>query len=231
MIKDTYQEREEATREAAARAALVDAVADIIRRVQGWLEVRREIQAGEGERVHAARLPRPRAEGERGAAARAPETAFARDRIARGRLQYNQENVPMRLILALGVVTMAACSSTSEPPKPTLTYPATTMGSVVDDTTAPRSPTRIAGWRVSTAPKSRLGRGAERGHRSLPRRPPCREALNERLTAALELPARRAAALEGGQSSMRRTGACSDRRRSADATAIALRRRSCSTRT
>ena len=39
----------------------------------------------------------------------------------------------MRLMLALGVVTMAACSSTSEPPKPALTYPATTMGSVVDD--------------------------------------------------------------------------------------------------
>ena len=39
----------------------------------------------------------------------------------------------MRLMLAFGVVTMAACSSTSDLPKPALTYPATTMGSVVDD--------------------------------------------------------------------------------------------------
>jgi prolyl oligopeptidase len=39
----------------------------------------------------------------------------------------------MRLPIALCVITMAACSSPSEAPKPALTYPTTTQGSVVED--------------------------------------------------------------------------------------------------
>jgi prolyl oligopeptidase len=39
----------------------------------------------------------------------------------------------MRLTLACCVLMMAACSTPSDPPKPALTYPTTTMGTVVDD--------------------------------------------------------------------------------------------------
>ena len=39
----------------------------------------------------------------------------------------------MRLTISCCVLFMAACSSPSDPPKPALTYPATTMGSVVED--------------------------------------------------------------------------------------------------
>ena len=57
----------------------------------------------------------------------------------------------MRLMLACCVLFMAACSSPSEPPKPALTYPATTMGNVVDDYDGTKVADPIAGWKTSTA--------------------------------------------------------------------------------
>ena len=39
----------------------------------------------------------------------------------------------MRLTISCCVLFMAACSSPSDPPKPALTYPATTMGTVAED--------------------------------------------------------------------------------------------------
>ena len=104
----------------------------------------------------------------------------------------------MRLMLALGVMTMAACSSTSEPPKPALTYPATTMGNVVDDLggTKVADPYR---WMESLdSPEVKTWITAQNAVtdpylNALPHR----KALNERLTAAVELPARRAAVARG----------------------------------
>ena len=116
--------------------------------------------------------------------------------------EFNQirENVPMRLMLALGVVTMAACSSTSEPPKPALTYPATTMGSVVDDFggTKVADPYR---WMESLdSPEVKAWITAQNAVtdpylNALPHR----KALNERLTALWNYPRVGLPSLEGGQ--------------------------------
>jgi len=106
----------------------------------------------------------------------------------------------MRLMLALGVVTMAACSSTSEPPKPALTYPATTMGSVVDDFGG----TRVADpyrWMESLdSPEVKAWIAAQNAVTdpyldALPHR----KALNERLTALWNYPRVGLPSLEGGQ--------------------------------
>ena len=106
----------------------------------------------------------------------------------------------MRLILALGVVTMAACTSTSEPPKPALTYPATTMGSVVDDFggTKVADPYR---WMESLdSPEVKAWITAQNAVtdpylNALPHR----KALNERLTALWNYPRVGLPSLEGGQ--------------------------------
>jgi prolyl oligopeptidase len=106
----------------------------------------------------------------------------------------------MRLMLALGVVTMAACSSTSEPPKPALTYPATTMGSVVDDFggTKVADPYR---WMESLdSPEVKAWIAAQNAVTdpyldALPHR----KALNERLTALWNYPRVGLPSLEGGQ--------------------------------
>ena len=106
----------------------------------------------------------------------------------------------MRLMLALGVVTMAACSSTSEPPKPALTYPATTMGSVVDDFggTKVADPYR---WMESLdSPEVKAWIAAQNAVtdpylNALPHR----KALNERLTALWNYPRVGLPSLEGGQ--------------------------------
>ncbi len=106
----------------------------------------------------------------------------------------------MRLMLALGVVTMAACSSTSEPPKPALTYPATTMGSVVDDLggTKVADPYR---WMESLdSPEVKAWITAQNAVtdpylNTLPHR----KALNERLTALWNYPRVGLPSLEGGQ--------------------------------
>ena len=106
----------------------------------------------------------------------------------------------MRLMLALGVVTMAACSSTSEPPKPVLTYPATTMGSVVDDFggTKVADPYR---WMESLdSPEVKAWITAQNAVTdpyldALPHR----KALNERLTALWNYPRVGLPSLEGGQ--------------------------------
>ena len=106
----------------------------------------------------------------------------------------------MRLMLALGVVTMAACSSTSEPPKPALTYPATTMGSVVDDLggTKVADPYR---WMESLdSPEVKAWITAQNAVtdpylNALPHR----KALNERLTALWNYPRVGLPSLEGGQ--------------------------------
>ncbi len=106
----------------------------------------------------------------------------------------------MRLMLALGVVTMAACSSTSEPPKPALTYPATTMGNVVDDLggTKVADPYR---WMESLdSPEVKTWITAQNAVTdpylsALPHR----KALNERLTALWNYPRVSLPSLEGGQ--------------------------------
>ena len=106
----------------------------------------------------------------------------------------------MRLMLALGVVTMAACSSTSEPPKPALTYPATTMGNVVDDFggTKVADPYR---WMESLdSPEVTAWITAQNAVTdpyldALPHR----KALNERLTALWNYPRVGLPSLEGGQ--------------------------------
>jgi prolyl oligopeptidase len=103
-------------------------------------------------------------------------------------------------MLAIGVVTMAACTSTSEPPKPALTYPATTMGSVVDDFGG----TRVADpyrWMESLdSPEVKAWIAAQNAVTdpyldALPHR----KALNERLTALWNYPRVGLPSLEGGQ--------------------------------
>ena len=106
----------------------------------------------------------------------------------------------MRLILALGVVTMAACSSTSEPPKPTLTYPATTMGSVVDDYGGTKVPDPYRWMESLDSPEVKAWITAQNAVtdpylNALPHR----RALNERLTALWNYPRVGLPSLEGEQ--------------------------------
>jgi prolyl oligopeptidase len=105
----------------------------------------------------------------------------------------------MRLMLALGVVMMAACSSPSEPPKPALTYPTTAMGNVVDDYAG----TKVADpyrWMESldspevTAWITAQNAVTDPYLAGLPRR----KALNDRLTALWDYPRVGLPALEGG---------------------------------
>ena len=106
----------------------------------------------------------------------------------------------MRLILAFCVMTMAACSSTSEPTKPAITYPATTMGSVVDDFggTKVADPYR---WMESLdSPETKAWITAQNAVtdpylNALPHR----KALNERLTKLWDYPRVGLPSLEGGQ--------------------------------
>ena len=106
----------------------------------------------------------------------------------------------MRLMLALSVVTMAACSSTSEPPKPAISYPATTTGNVVDDFggTKVADPYR---WMESLdSPEVATWITAQNAVTdpyldALPHR----KALNERLTELWNYPRVGLPSLEGGQ--------------------------------
>jgi prolyl oligopeptidase len=103
-------------------------------------------------------------------------------------------------MLALGVMTMAACSSTSEPPKTAITYPATTMGTVVDDFggTTVADPYR---WMESLdSPEVKTWITAQNAVtdpylNGLPHR----RALNERLTTLWNYPRVGLPSLEGGQ--------------------------------
>ena len=106
----------------------------------------------------------------------------------------------MRLMLALGLVTMAACTSTSEPPKPALTYPATTMGSVVEDFggTKVADPYR---WMESLdSPEVKPWIAAQNAvTEPFLNALPHRKTLNERLTALWDYPRVGLPSLEGGQ--------------------------------
>ena len=95
---------------------------------------------------------------------------------------------------------MAACSSPSEPPKPALTYPATTMGNVVED----YGGTKVADpyrWMESLdSPEVKAWITAQNAVTdpylaALPHR----KALNERLTALWDYPRVGLPSLEGGQ--------------------------------
>ena len=103
-------------------------------------------------------------------------------------------------MLALGLVTMAACTSTSEPPKPALTYPATTMGSVVDDFggTKVADPYR---WMESLdSPEVKPWIAAQNAvTEPFLNALPHRKTLNERLTALWDYPRVGLPSLEGGQ--------------------------------
>ena len=106
----------------------------------------------------------------------------------------------MRLILAFGVVTMAACSSTSDPPKPALTYPATTMGSVVDGYGGTKVPDPYRWMESLDSPEVKAWITAQNAVtdpdlNALPHR----KALNERLTALWNYPRVGLPSLEGGQ--------------------------------
>ena len=103
-------------------------------------------------------------------------------------------------MFALGVVTMAACTSTSEPPKPALTYPATTMGSVVEDFggTKVADPYR---WMESLdSPEVKPWIAAQNAvTEPFLNALPHRKTLNERLTALWDYPRVGLPSLEGGQ--------------------------------
>src|SRR5688572_1991750 len=107
----------------------------------------------------------------------------------------------MRLTFACCVLlTMAACSSPSDAPGPALTYPATTMGSVVDDFggTKVADPYR---WTESLdSPETKAWITAQNAVtdpylNALPHR----KALNERLTKLWDYPRVGLPSLEGGQ--------------------------------
>jgi len=106
----------------------------------------------------------------------------------------------MRLTISCCVLFMASCSSPSDPPKPALTYPATTLGSVVED----YGGTKVADpyrWMES------LDSGEVKAWitaqnavtdpylAALPRR----KALNDRLTALWDYPRVGLPTLEGGR--------------------------------
>ena len=103
-------------------------------------------------------------------------------------------------MLALGLITMAACTSTSEPPKPALTYPATTMGSVVEDFggTKVADPYR---WMESLdSPEVKPWIAAQNAvTEPFLNALPHRKTLNERLTALWDYPRVGLPSLEGGQ--------------------------------
>jgi len=103
-------------------------------------------------------------------------------------------------MLALGLITMAACTSTSEPPKPALAYPATTMGSVVEDFggTKVADPYR---WMESLdSPEVKPWIAAQNAvTEPFLNALPHRKTLNERLTALWDYPRVGLPSLEGGQ--------------------------------
>src|SRR5688572_21063625 len=105
----------------------------------------------------------------------------------------------MRLTISCCVLFMAACSSPSDPPKPALTYPTTTMGDVVDDLHGTRVPDPYRWMENLDSPEVAAWVKAENAVTdpylaSLPRR----KALNERLTALWNYPRATTPLLEGG---------------------------------
>ena len=106
----------------------------------------------------------------------------------------------MRLIIALGVLSMSSCSSPSNPPAVALNYPPTTMGNVVEDYhgTKVADPYR---WMESLdTPEVKAWITAQNAVTdpylaSLPHR----KALNDRLTTLWNYPRVGVPALEGGQ--------------------------------
>src|SRR5262245_45474462 len=106
----------------------------------------------------------------------------------------------MRLTISCCVVLMMpACTSPSDPPKPALTYPTTTMGNVVDDFNGTKVPDPYRWMESLDSPEVAAWIKAENAVTdpylaSLPRR----KALNERLTALWNYPRVAVPVLEGG---------------------------------
>ena len=106
----------------------------------------------------------------------------------------------MRLTISCCVLLfMTSCSSPSDPPKPALTYPTTTMGNVVDDFTGTKVPDPYRWMESLDSPEVAAWIKAENAVTdpylaSLPRR----KALNERLTALWNYPRVAVPVLEGG---------------------------------
>jgi prolyl oligopeptidase len=106
----------------------------------------------------------------------------------------------MRLTISCCVLLfMTSCSSPSNPPKPALTYPTTTMGNVVDDFNGTKVPDPYRWMESLDSPEVAAWIKAENAVTdpylaSLPRR----KALNERLTALWNYPRVAVPVLEGG---------------------------------
>ncbi len=106
----------------------------------------------------------------------------------------------MRLTISCCVLFMAACSSPSDPPKPALTYPATTMGTVAEDYHGTKVPDPYRWMENLDSPDVAAWVKAQNAVTdpylaALPRR----KALNERLTALWDYPRVGLPSLEGGQ--------------------------------
>ncbi len=104
----------------------------------------------------------------------------------------------MRLTISCCVLFMAACSSPTDPPKPALTYPATTMGTVAEDYHGTNVPDPYRWMENLDSPDVAAWVKAQNAVTdpylaALPRR----KALNERLTALWNYPRVAVPLLEG----------------------------------
>ena len=106
----------------------------------------------------------------------------------------------MRLTIACCLLTITACSSPSDPPKPALTYPATTMGPVVEDYHGTKVADPYRWMENLDSPDVAAWVKAENAVTdpylaALPRR----KAINDRLTALWDYPRVGLPTLEGGR--------------------------------